>query len=124
MLTWTQRQRLFNPEYKAREQARQRAYAREHQAERMAYARKWEQQNRERLMGRKKPSICDICGEPSKQICFDHCHTNGHARGWICGRCNLVLGEIADNADLLRKMIAYLTQHSAYQSPQLCLPGL
>ena len=75
------------------------------------------------FIGRAKPEVCDICGEIGGRICADHCHKLGHPRGWLCERCNLVLGKVGDDSGLLRKMIAYLKQHAVYQSPQLALPG-
>lgn len=75
------------------------------------------------FMGRPIPAVCDICAEASLRMCADHCHEFGHGRGWICGRCNLVLGKVGDSTDLLRKMIAYLAHHAVRQSPQLALPG-
>ena len=118
---WTKKQ-LRNPEFKAKHQAMHRAWAKKHRDLRRRYSQRWYQQRRESQIGRSKPLICDIYGEPGL-IVFDHCHKLGHPRGWLCNRCNLVLGNIDDDCDLLRKMIAYLTHHAAYQSPQLLLPG-
>lgn len=75
------------------------------------------------LTGRPRPEICDICGgkHPKRPIMFDHCHQHGHFRGWICWRCNIVFGHVGDNADLLRKMIAYLERNRVNNSPQLTL---
>jgi len=56
---------------------------------------------------RSKPEICEICGEKGI-ICFDHNHTTGNFRGWICKRCNSVLGFVKDNHLLLKAMITYL----------------
>ena len=60
--------------------------------------------------GRPKPSVCEICrGNGGHHgICFDHCHATGKFRGWICDRCNKVLGLVGDEAELLRKMVEYL----------------
>jgi hypothetical protein len=58
--------------------------------------------------GREKPDICDICGLNEFKIVFDHCHTKGHFRGWICDRCNRVLGIVKDDCELLSKMKDYL----------------
>lgn len=45
-------------------------------------------------------------------IAFDHCHTHGHFRGWLCDRCNTTLGAVQDKPDLLRKMADYLERTS------------
>ena len=62
---------------------------------------------REEIAGRKRPSSCELCGNDGVTV-FDHCHVNGHFRGWICDRCNKVLGLIKDNTSLLTRMIKYL----------------
>lgn len=53
------------------------------------------------------PERCEVCGEPGV-ICMDHCHTTLAFRGWLCRRCNLVLGQVNDSPDRLRKLAAYL----------------
>jgi len=64
-------------------------------------------QKQEKLAGRKKPEQCEICGAMG-QICYDHNHETGQFRGWICTRCNLVLGSVKDNVELLFSMIKYI----------------
>lgn len=61
----------------------------------------------EKIAGRKRPNKCEICGE-SGRICFDHNHKTNEFRGWICHRCNAVLGFVDDNPFLLGKMLYYL----------------
>lgn len=61
----------------------------------------------EKLVGRKKPKQCEICGAMGR-ICFDHNHETGKFRGWICTRCNLALGLVKDNIEVLIEMIKYL----------------
>lgn len=81
----------------------------------------------EAAAGRPRPDICDICARrPSENnwICFDHCHQRGHFRGWICRRCNTVLGHVEDDPRLLVKMIAYLQRTQTDTSPQFSLPGI
>ena len=58
--------------------------------------------------GRPRPSICDLCRENNGGIVFDHCHVAGHFRGWLCDRCNKVLGLVRDDPRLLRRMAGYL----------------
>lgn len=62
---------------------------------------------KEELAGRKKPDSCEICGAMSV-IHFDHDHKTGKFRGWICRRCNLVLGMVKDNQELLVDLSNYL----------------
>lgn len=61
----------------------------------------------ERKAGSKKPNQCEICGAMGR-ICFDHNHMTGKFRGWICLRCNFILGYSKDNIELLNSIIEYL----------------
>lgn len=82
---------------------------------------------RELITGRTRPEVCDVCGLPpndERDLHFDHDHQRGHFRGWLCRRCNIVLGQVADDVDLLRKLIAYLERTKVNTSPQLTLPGV
>jgi len=72
----------------------------------------------ERWRNKKEAELWDIAGRPRAQRCelclesgitvFDHCHNEGHFRGWICDRCNRVLGCVKDDTELLKAMIKYL----------------
>lgn len=64
---------------------------------------------KEKVAGRKKPEQCEICGAIGK-IHFDHNHETGEFRGWVCMRCNLVLGMVKDNKELLIRLAKYLKQ--------------
>ncbi len=72
------------------------------------------EEQRELIAGRPRPEICELCSERSKQsysnvyTVFDHNHKTGKFRGWICDRCNKVLGLVYDDKILLEKMIVYL----------------
>ncbi len=71
----------------------------------------------EDAMGRPRPLHCEMCGDlpggrgskPTAGICFDHDHATGQPRGWLCDRCNKVLGLVKDDPHLLRKMASYVT---------------
>ena len=63
----------------------------------------------EKIAGRKRPDNCEICNE-GDTIVFDHCHTTGKFRGWICKRCNVTLGKVQDDPALLEKMALYLRE--------------
>ena len=90
-------------------QARWRKQNPEKQRERMRRFHERAETEKERLAGRARPTNCDLCGDAAiGQICFDHCHNSGKFRGWICDRCNKVLGLIKDSRELLLKMAAYL----------------
>ena len=80
--------------------------------------------NRERLAGRPRPDVCEICSKATKRIVFDHCHQHGHFRGWICERCNHALGMVQDSIPHLLQLIAYLQRNRDNSSPQLALSGI
>ena len=104
----------------------------EHPGKRVRLKRAW----LERKAGRPRPSICEICRERNRQrknhseefrlLHFDHCHKTGKFRGWICNRCNNVLGWVNDDTALLKKMVKYLERangrtisKAAAKSPQI-----
>lgn len=55
---------------------------------------------------------CHICGitenENRKRLCMDHCHQSGKFRGWLCHKCNLLVGHAEDSIRRLQLAIAYL----------------
>ena len=57
--------------------------------------------------------VCAICGgsqtrSNSQYFDVDHCHASGKIRGLLCNLCNVGLGAMRDNPDLLRKAALYL----------------
>lgn len=55
---------------------------------------------------------CYICGtkhHDNDPLNVDHCHIEGYVRKLLCRRCNLTLGMVNDDIELLRKMIDYLS---------------
>lgn len=54
-----------------------------------------------------KPEVCPICVE-CKELVFEHCHTTGLFRGWICAKCNVILGMAGDNRWILLRASNYL----------------
>ena len=63
-------------------------------------------QERQSMIG--KPCTC--CGNPMDQPCWDHDPITGKFRGWLCHRCNLVLGKVEDDYDLLITLANYTVQ--------------
>lgn len=62
--------------------------------------------------GRTRSSTCELCGAYERTV-FDHNHATGIFRGWLCNRCNRVLGSVKDNPTLLRLMATYLENDGA-----------
>jgi Recombination endonuclease VII len=62
--------------------------------------------------GREKPELCEICFTNEYRIVFDHCHNSGKFRGWICDRCNRVLGIVKDSPKLLNDLAIYLENNN------------
>jgi hypothetical protein len=61
--------------------------------------------------------VCDICGEREtaldrfknpKVLAHDHDHATGMWRGYLCQRCNHLLGNARDSIDVLEAAIRYL----------------
>lgn len=50
---------------------------------------------------------CKVC-EKTTDIVVDHCHATNVVRGPLCRTCNLALGYVNDDVDILRKLIVYL----------------
>lgn len=66
---------------------------------------------------------CWICREPEmvegRNLAVDHDHTTGAVRGFLCYRCNTILGRASDNPDLLRRAADYLDR-AALDFADLC----
>lgn len=55
--------------------------------------------------------LCQICLEPYKRPCVDHCHDTGKVRGILCNGCNLSLGRF-DSTEKLVSAILYLENNN------------
>jgi hypothetical protein len=53
---------------------------------------------------------CKICSkrQARRSLSVDHCHTTNVVRGLLCDKCNMALGLIHDNLDILDGMKQYL----------------
>lgn len=80
------------------------------------YATRWQREKREKAATRPRPENCEICGIPGsmlkKGLVFDHNHSTGQFRGWLCGRCNVALGNVKDNIETLLSMVEYLKNNT------------
>jgi len=67
----------------------------------------------ERMFEEQK-GACAICGSVEVRrngrtnFCVDHCHKTGKVRGLLCNECNVGLGRLGDDAESLRRALAYL----------------
>lgn len=59
---------------------------------------------------RPRPTLCEVCGTSGdhRGIFFDHDHDSGRFRGWLCNRCNRVLGLCGEDITVLRQLAFYL----------------
>lgn len=53
------------------------------------------------------PSECEVCGSTTR-LCIDHDHITGKFRGVLCQSCNLALGHLHDNPDIITNLLNYL----------------
>ena len=108
-----------------------REYWKNHKKEFRQYAAKWKRENPEKVRALEKKysptrkwriygitkdeyeralkecgGKCPACGKTD--LVIDHDHKTGKFRGLICRYCNLALGAVRDNIDVLWKLIEYL----------------
>jgi hypothetical protein len=54
---------------------------------------------------------CEICGAKGERIYADHNHNTGLIRGFLCPRCNALLGNARDNIEILKNAVHFLETH-------------
>jgi len=62
----------------------------------------------ERTRGERKFGSCGIC-KKEKPLCWDHDHKSGQHRGWLCHHCNVGIGFLLDDINILKAAIEYLS---------------
>ena len=86
--------------------------------------KRWYEKNKARVVARMKERYqqkrsqllkelsqeCAICKDNKSALVLDHDHHTGVVRGLLCRRCNLVLGYLREEIELLRKMISYIME--------------
>lgn len=123
-----------NPEYRARELARDRATFLSRRDNDPDYASRIKLRNRnyklKYLFGitevqynelyTKQNGVCGICQKPQTPIlkgknkgqvdylAVDHCHVTGKVRGLLCKHCNTGIGVLGDDAASLERAYKYL----------------
>jgi hypothetical protein len=56
--------------------------------------------------------VCAICklAHDRRPMNIDHCHKTGKVRGLLCDKCNLAIGLLNDDADLVNNLEGYLRE--------------
>ena len=65
-------------------------------------------------MNAEQGGLCDICGginTNGRRLYVDHDHNTGDVRGLLCDNCNVGIGRMKDNVEVLENAIAYLRKH-------------
>ncbi len=55
--------------------------------------------------------LCAICRHvcsTGQRLCVDHDHSTGRVRGLLCRSCNIAIGKLGDDPDLVRRALEYL----------------
>ena len=122
------RNNKYRAEHPEEARARHKKYRAEHHEEHCAYNKKHYAEHREEAraialmcnygitieeydnMFAAQNGICAICGKPQngKRLFVDHNHETDKVRGLLCQNCNIALGHMGDDAQLLIKAIDYL----------------
>ena len=89
-------------------QKRRRGIDPERELARQAFKKKEVLRQMEEKAGRPSPSGCEVCHQEYGRLDFDHDHETGMFRGWLCRRCNLMLGYAKDSPSLLRVLADYV----------------
>lgn len=63
------------------------------------------------LMLTNQAGRCAICCKDARLV-IDHNHVSGKVRSLLCYRCNLLVGVIEKNSDLLKQVSSYLQSHA------------
>jgi hypothetical protein len=55
--------------------------------------------------------VCAICQREHKRrrLNIDHCHKTGAVRGLLCDRCNLAIGLLRDQREVIARVLEYLS---------------
>lgn len=74
-----------------------------------------------RVMWEAQEGVCAVCKRPEtvlwkgqpKLLAVDHNHSTGEVRQLLCQSCNLTLGALEANPEIVALMLAYLRKHNA-----------
>lgn len=58
---------------------------------------------------------CDVCSvselKLTTKLCLDHSHSTGEFRGFLCRKCNTMLGGASDDPEILRLGALYIEEN-------------
>jgi hypothetical protein len=99
---------------KAYTKERMRVFRQRHKPEHDRYLRHWYLRHKYKISIEEYESMlgeqeghCKLC-DRTENLCVDHCHDTGKIRGILCASCNVGIGNLQDDPDLLRKAAEYL----------------
>lgn len=77
------------------------------------------EQKQSELAGRPRPERCEnpcclgtgAARSKTKKVVWDHNHSTGEFRGWLCAPCNSILGLAKDKPEILAWLADYLRQN-------------
>ena len=103
--------RQFYAEHRDELRGKGRLYRAKHRQKYREYGVMWKLKKLEKDAGQVCPKQCEICDRTQlKRLSFDHDHETGKFRGWVCYKCNTVLGLVDDDPRMLQKIINFLNE--------------
>lgn len=67
------------------------------------------------VMLKEQDNRCAICGtaecSSGRNFAVDHDHETGRVRGLLCGNCNVGIGNLRDDINIMKRAIAYLEKN-------------
>lgn len=83
---------------------------------RCGYAVPFENESRVKQLWDECEGRCVCCKKKSdKTLHLDHCHKTGRLRGFVCHKCNHVLGKVGDSPSVLSAIARYSVKHCQQQ---------
>lgn len=108
------------PKYKARSNERERRWRDANVSKARAIQQRYKYGVDAHPMLEAQAGLCAACsrvvafGLPPKQggACVDHCHATGKVRGVLCFACNVALGAVREDVNVLCGLAEYLEKHN------------
>jgi hypothetical protein len=73
-----------------------------------------------KFINRAQNEVCGVCGRKTeKALNVDHDHLTLRIRGLLCHNCNVILGLVGDDPEILEKLARYLYASSEPQTATL-----